>query len=108
MPKVYIMPSTRKTKKFMAIYPDNTITHFGAKGYEDYTIHKDKERRNRYIDRHEKNEDWSRNAWKTAGFLSRWILWNKPTLKDSMKDVYKRFGIHMKYRDSGVLPPHDE
>ena len=30
--------------------------HFGAKGMSDYTIHKDDERKYRYIMRHKKNE----------------------------------------------------
>ena len=36
--------SNRKTKKYMVITPDNYKVHFGASGYEDYTIHKDNER----------------------------------------------------------------
>jgi len=96
MPKVYILKSWRKGKKYVAIYPDGTKTHFGAEGMSDFTIHKDEERKARYIDRHDDNEDWNKTGWKTAGFLSRWLLWNKPTLKESFADVYKRFGIHFK------------
>ena len=43
-----IKKSTRKDKKFMAIFgPDGKKVHFGAKGYEDYTIHHDDIRRGR-------------------------------------------------------------
>lgn len=87
---VSIQPSTRKDKKLMAMFNDNTITHFGAKGYSDYTIHKDPERKQRYIDRHSK-EDWSNP--KTAGTLSRYILWNLPTLQASIRDFKKRFNV---------------
>jgi hypothetical protein len=45
--KVQIKPSTRKDKKFMAIFFDGDkkvkTTHFGAKNMSDFTIHKDKE-----------------------------------------------------------------
>ena len=93
--KVEIKPSTRKDKKFMAIFTDGDkkvkATHFGSKGMSDFTIHKDPKRKERYLDRHRKREDW--NAYMTAGALSRWILWNKPTLKGSIADYKKRFKL---------------
>jgi hypothetical protein len=64
---------------------------FGAKGYSDYTIHQDPERKKRYIKRHQKNEDWTNPL--TPGALSRWILWNKPNLEDSLIDYLKKFDI---------------
>lgn len=45
--------SNRRTKKFFVSYNDKII-HFGAKGFSDYTQHKDKERRDRYRSRHKK------------------------------------------------------
>ena len=57
----------------------------------DYTIHKDKKRKERYMKRHKVNENW--NDPTTAGSLSRYILWNKPTLKASIEDYRKRFKI---------------
>jgi hypothetical protein len=93
--KVDIKPSTRKDKKLMAIFFDNDkkvkITHFGAKNLSDFTIHKDKERKQRYLDRHKARENW--NDYMSAGALSRWILWNKPTLKASIADYKKRFKL---------------
>jgi hypothetical protein len=94
--KVEIKPSTQKDKKLMAIFYDDDgkkkkTTHFGAKGMSDFTIHKDKERKQRYLDRHRKRENW--NSFMTAGALSRWILWNKPTLKASIADYKKRFKL---------------
>ena len=64
-------------------------THFGQAGARDYTMHKDPERKKRYIERHEKNENW--NDPTSAGALSRWILWNKPTKTESIKDYKKKF-----------------
>jgi len=64
---------------------------FGAKGYTDYTISKDKEQKERYLARHKKNENW--NDPSTPGALSRWILWNKPTIKESLADYKKKFNL---------------
>ena len=55
----------------------------------DYTKHKDKARKQRYMNRHKSREDWSKPM--SAGSLSRYILWNKPTLKASISDYKKRF-----------------
>ena len=94
--KVEIKPSTQKTKKLMAIFYDDNgkkikTVHFGSAGMSDFTIHKDKERKERYLDRHRKRENW--NAPMTAGALSRYLLWNKPTLKASITDYKKRFKL---------------
>jgi hypothetical protein len=59
----------------------------------DYTIHKDPERKERYINRHMKREDWTKSGMKTSGFYSRWLLWNLPSLSASIKDTQKRFDI---------------
>mgnify|MGYP003655260330 CR=1 FL=1 len=95
MIKVEIKKSSNPKKKFMAIFYDGKkkikTTHFGSNGMSDYTIHKDKTRRQRYLDRHRKRENW--NAYMTAGSLSRWILWNLPTLKGSINDYKKRFKL---------------
>lgn len=89
-------PSKRKGKKFSVYAFDGKKTkliHFGAKGYSDYTIHKDADRKNRYITRHRKNENWSKSGIFTAGFWSRWILWNKPTFNFSVIDTLDRFNL---------------
>ena len=93
---VDIKPSPKKDKKLRAVFKDRDgkirkTTDFGAKGMSDYTIHKDKQRKQRYLDRHRKRENW--NAYMTAGALSRWILWNLPTLKGSIDDYKKRFKL---------------
>ena len=88
---VSVRPSDRKDKKYVATFDDGTKTHFGAKGMSDFTLHRDEERKARYIARHRVNEDWTNP--KSAGTLSRWILWNKPTLDASIKDFKKRFNL---------------
>lgn len=89
--------STRADKKFMVITPNGKKIHFGADGYEDFTIHHDEDRKKRYISRHQNNEDWSINGINTAGFWSRWLLWNKPTIKASINDISDKFNIVIEY-----------
>jgi hypothetical protein len=67
--------------------------HFGAAGMDDFTKTKDAKQKARYIERHEKREDWGQSGILTPGFWARWLLWNKPTLKASMADVRKRFKL---------------
>ena len=43
--------SSRKNNKYMVKLPDGKKVHFGSPKYEDYTIHKDKERRDKYLSR---------------------------------------------------------
>ena len=94
MKLVSILKSTNPRKKFDATFNvdgKNKIVSFGAANYEDFTIHHDIVRKNNYILRHEKNENW--NKPDTPGACSRWILWNKPTLKASIDDFIKRFNL---------------
>jgi hypothetical protein len=72
-----IKPSTRKDKRFMAIFDDKNKVHFGLKDGETYIDHHDKKKREDYIKRHQVNEDWS-NPY-SAGALSRYLLWGKST-----------------------------
>ena len=81
--RVTIEPSSRAGYKYMASDGSRT-THFGAKGYEDYTTHRDEKRRRNYLSRHESREDWGRSGVMTAGWLSRYILWEKPTIKEAV------------------------
>ena len=85
---VKLIKSPNKEKKYRAIFNDGTHTDFGAKGYSDYTIHKDYDRMKRYDSRHKRREDW--NKMKSRGALSKWILWNKPSLKGSIADYRKK------------------
>lgn len=96
MVKLVVSKSNRKDKKLKAVFTDDkgktTTTHFGAKGMSDYTIHKDKERRKRYRDRHKK--DLNTKDYTRAGYLSYYILWgDKTNLTDAVKDYKKRFKL---------------
>lgn len=88
--KLYFPIKSDKPKyKYYIITSTGRKVYFGASGYDDFTIHKNPERKQRYINRHQKNENW--NNINTAGFWSRWLLWNKPTIQASYNDIKKRF-----------------
>jgi hypothetical protein len=86
-----ISPSPVASKKYRAVFDDGTHTDFGASGFTDFTLSRDERRKALYLARHEKNENW--NDPKSAGALARWILWNKPTLTESIADYRKRFHL---------------
>jgi hypothetical protein len=65
----------------------------GARGMDDFTKTRDEEQKQRYIRRHAAREDWTASGILSSGFWSRWLLWNKPTLEASKKDVRERFSL---------------
>ena len=89
--EVVIQKSRRKDKKLDAVIDGKKTISFGAAGMSDFTLHKDDDRKQRYIARHQKNENW--RDPKTAGFHSKAVLWNKPTLQASVYDLNKRYKI---------------
>jgi hypothetical protein len=96
--KVVIKKSTNKDKKYMAIFYDDNdkkikTTHFGSAGSSDFIKSGgDEKKKKAYLDRHRVNENW--NDYKSAGSLSRWILWNKKTLSASIADYKNRFNLN--------------
>ena len=92
---VKVIKSEKKDKKYKAIFKldNNKIkeVHFGQSGASDYITHKDLERRNRYLDRHK--SDLATKDPMRPGYLSYYILWNKPTLQASIKDYKNRFNL---------------
>jgi hypothetical protein len=78
-------------KKYAVILADGTRIEFGQAGASDFTIHGDASRKARYLVRHAPNEDWTRAGIRTPGFWARWLLWNRPTVKESLADVRRRF-----------------
>ena len=98
MVNIIIKKSTNKNKKFMIIITSDNrkkTLYIGSQGMSDYTIHKNDERKQRYIQRHKKRENW--NDIYSRGFYSRWILWNKKTIKSSIADTNKRFNLHIRF-----------
>ena len=91
-----IEASPRTGKKWRAIFYDPETqkekhTDFGATGYDDFTTSGDKEQRERYRTRHAK--DLKSGDPTKAGFLSYYILWNKPTLTGGVRDYKSRFNM---------------
>ena len=54
--------SKRKNNKYMATLPSGKKVHFGSPNYPDYTIHQDKDRRDRYLARAKKKLKISRGS----------------------------------------------
>ena len=90
---IEIMKSNNPDKKYKAVIQQQNgrskTVHFGAAGMSDYTKHKDNERKQRYLNRHQNNENW--NDYTTAGFYATRILWNKPTITESIRDTNSKF-----------------
>ena len=72
---------------------------FGSSSNMDYTKYYKRDgkevadmKKKAYIARHSKNnEDWTASGIDTAGFWSKKILWNKPTVASSLADVKRKF-----------------
>ena len=63
-----VYESSRKDKKYM-VFDGKKMVHFGQIGFEDYTKHHDKARRDRFRRRNHK--------WATAPRYSpSWLSWN--------------------------------
>jgi hypothetical protein len=91
--EVILQPSDRRDKKWQVMINNKTV-HFGQKGAEDLTIHKDPSRMNLYLARHSRmGEDWTKKGITTAGFWSRWLLWSKPSLEEAKKLIESKFNI---------------
>lgn len=98
---MFLKASTRKTKKLMAIFEDGTRVHFGGKGCADYTVYFKKygkacadRKRATYIARHGATESW--DDPKTAATLSRYILWEYPTIAQAAAKYARRCGVRKK------------
>ena len=99
MVKVDIKKSTRDDKRYMAIFTDSngnkSTTHFGYadgnKTGSTFIDHNNEDKKKAYIARHRVNENWA--DYKSPGSLSRYILWNKPTLTASINDYKSKFKL---------------
>jgi hypothetical protein len=92
-----IRKSHKPEKKYDAVFlkengREKTVS-FGQSGASDFTKHKDKTRRARYLKRHAgMGEDW--NAPDTAGALSKWILWGPSTsFRKNVQTFKRRFNL---------------
>lgn len=90
-----IVPSSNATKKFDAIFQEDSgkikKISFGAAGSKTFLETRDEARKAAYLARHRVREDWTKPD--NAGSLSRWISWNLPTLTASVADFRRRFNV---------------
>ena len=92
-----ITRSANPEKKMMAVFDVDgreRTTHFGQAGAKDYTIHDKMTREARkkaYDSRHRTTEDWSDPL--SAGALSKYVLWSKPSLSAGIAEYKRRFGF---------------
>ena len=79
-----------ESKRFRAYFSDGTITKFGQTNPKKGTFidHQNKELKKNYIKRHLK--DLETNDYTRAGYLSLFLLWDKPTIKESITAYNKR------------------
>ena len=96
-----LFKSDNPNKKYKVIIYENGIKkktiNFGDSRYKDFIEYNkiDKnlanERKQRYIQRHSNNENWTKSGIFTAGWWSKWMLWNLSTLQASYNDIKRRF-----------------
>ena len=92
-----VIKSPIESKKYRAIFVNNKTrdvyyTDFGASQYEDYTTHKDPERRRLYHARHV--SDLTKGDKYSAGYLSYFILWGPHTdIKKNIDEYRRRFDL---------------
>lgn len=97
--------SPNDTKKFRVEFYENgkkkKHVDFGASKYKDYTIYYEEEgkeeadkHREAYIARHKPRENraWNEDPYSKAA-LSRWILWEEPTIDVAFNEYKNRFGL---------------
>lgn len=82
----YPYKSDKPEKKFFIITNEGKRIYFGDSKYEHYTEgHLDIRRRNRYLNRHKKNENW--NNPNSASYWSAKFLWLYPTYKEAYLNI---------------------
>ena len=89
--EIIIKKSAKPDKKMDAVIDGKKTISFGQKNASDYTINRDPKRKEAYIRRHQKREDWDKSGVATPGFYAKNVLWNKTTVQASIRDMNDRF-----------------
>jgi hypothetical protein len=89
--EIIIKKSAKPDKKMDAVIDGKKTVSFGLKNASDYTLHQDDKRKENYIRRHQRREDWSLSGIDTPGFYAKNILWNKKTVQASVADLNRRY-----------------
>lgn len=93
---IQILNSQRREKKYKAIFYNSDrfpvkTTHFGSKTGNTYNCHHDDDIKTNWLARHEVNGTF--DDFVSASALSRWLLWNRPSLSASFKHYLKKFNL---------------
>ena len=85
--------SPNPDKRYRAVFKDHKTgkekhTDFGDPNMDNYTIHKDKVRRDNYRSRHQK--DLLTNDPTRAGYLSNFLLWGPSTSLETNIRLFKQ------------------
>lgn len=89
------------TKKYrIEFFKDGVYKYkidFGSRDYTSFEVHRDKKRKQAFLRRFskqiEKNKDIKDVRELTPMFLSTYILWNKPSIKGSLRDLREKYGL---------------
>ena len=87
MKRVEISRSSRDDKRFKADFGGRTV-HFGSKAGSTFIDHGDEKKKRAWEARHRVNENWQ--DYDTAGALAKHLLWNKRSMKASVRDLNAR------------------
>ena len=88
---IYISESGRANKKWKAETEGHRAVHFGQRDAGDFTIHRDEAARKAYIARHSKPENWGRTGVMPPGWVSRYLLWEKPSLDEAIAAASRKY-----------------
>ena len=103
--KVEIMKSKYPNKKFTIIlyHADDgkkrKTLQIGQAGAEDFTLGASETKKNSYIKRHQARENHGISGITTRGFWAKNLLWNQPTITESIKDIEKKFDVDIVYKN---------
>ena len=94
----YPYPATDTKYKYFIVTNQGRKIRFGSAKNRDYTIYykefgKDiaNQKRNAYLARHSKlKENWNMSGVDTAGWWSRFLLWEYPTIDEAYSHIEKK------------------
>ena len=93
--RVVFSKSDVKDKKMKAVFYDDKTkiktTHFGYDKGKSFIDHKDDSKKEAWIARHKVRGSFQEPM--SASALAKHILWNKPSIQNSIKDYKNKFKL---------------
>lgn len=96
---ISLTKSTKPDKKLKATFKvdgKRKVVHFGSKTSKTFLDHRDNQKKKNFRARHHKNIIKFIDDPFAPMTLSNILLWNKKTLKESLEDYLKAYGIKHK------------